>query len=404
MTSVLIQRILENQKKIQSNRSKYSTGMGAEPKIRTDLVFPILAAIGWTVDTNSVEVEYELDSGIADLVLNKEEPVFVIETKALGKGIGSESGAAIQLLDYMIDLDLHYGSTTDGARWILYSRSGRRAKLEWKIDLLRDTPAYCERLLMQLSSGEITAIDANLTNSKKRYEVISETWEHLRNNNEDLIKYLSQILKERVEAAIPDIGEDEIEHFITERYSNRLPILSDGKIDNKPPITQIPSKVRPKKEATKRRTRDGETESSPTYWLTPVRSTSKETAEEHLQWLVGEDKLYAYGDRTPGRKKLKPGDWLCFYASGKRKGVVGHAMVSSKPVKRTYAKLNDPQKYPWIFKVDNVSLYLDNPVYLDGELLPKLSFFKNREIDAYWGTYVVTTRRITKQDFKLLTR
>ena len=42
--------------------------------------------------------------------------------------------------------------------------------------------------------------------------------------------------------------------------------------------------------------------------------------------LVGEAHVYAFGDKTPGRKRLKPQDWICFYANGI--GVIGHAKGS----------------------------------------------------------------------------
>ncbi|MBI4302700.1 MAG: EVE domain-containing protein, partial [Chloroflexi bacterium] len=56
------------------------------------------------------------------------------------------------------------------------------------------------------------------------------------------------------------------------------------------------------------------------YWLTPVKADKAETAEEVIQTLVGRERVYAFGERTPGRKHLKAGDWICFYATGK--GVV----------------------------------------------------------------------------------
>ena len=68
-----------------------------------------------------------------------------------------------------------------------------------------------------------------------------------------------------------------------------------------------------------------------TYWLTSVRADDVQTAEEVIQTLVGDEGVYAFGERTPGRNQIKPGDWMCFYAIGK--GVVAHAQVSSAPEK-----------------------------------------------------------------------
>jgi hypothetical protein len=54
-------------------------------------------------------------------------------------------------------------------------------------------------------------------------------------------------------------------------------------------------------------------------------------AEEGIQTLVGQEKIYASGERTPGRKHIKPGDWICFYAT--TKGVMAHARITMKAEK-----------------------------------------------------------------------
>jgi hypothetical protein len=63
------------------------------------------------------------------------------------------------------------------------------------------------------------------------------------------------------------------------------------------------------------------------YWLTSVKSDEKATAEDTVKLLVGREHVYAFGDGTPGRKLIKPGDWICFYATGK--GIIAHAKITS---------------------------------------------------------------------------
>ena len=65
--------------------------------------------------------------------------------------------------------------------------------------------------------------------------------------------------------------------------------------------------------------------------MPPINLPRKRT-KVGIQTLVRDTSLYAFGERTPGRGKLKPGDWMCFYASGK--GVAAHAKVSSAPEKK----------------------------------------------------------------------
>jgi len=138
------------------------------------------------------------------------------------------------------------------------------------------------------------------------------------------------------------------------------------------------------------------------YWLTPVKSDKERKADEVVKTLVSESGIYAFGDRTPGRNHLKPGDWICFYATGK--GVIGHAKVMSRPDKNPHPKVIDSEKYPWTFRVGEAKLYLDNPIKIDAELRKILDAFKGKDLGKHWGLFVRATNKISENDFKLLTR
>ena len=139
-----------------------------------------------------------------------------------------------------------------------------------------------------------------------------------------------------------------------------------------------------------------------TCWLTPVKSTDQETAEDCIERLVGEEHLYAFGEKTPGRKGIKPNDWICFYASGT--GVVAHARVTSSPKKEPHPKVRDSERYPWTFSLDGAELYLSKPVVLDATARSQLDAFKSRDPNNPWSWFVQSTHPITKNDFGLLTR
>ncbi|MDI6886757.1 MAG: EVE domain-containing protein, partial [archaeon] len=143
-------------------------------------------------------------------------------------------------------------------------------------------------------------------------------------------------------------------------------------------------------------------ESEVAYWLTPVKSDEEETAEEVIQTLVGHERIYAFGERTPGRRHLKPGDWMCFYAT--TKGVVAHGKVLSAPVKKPHRKVRDPETYPWVFRLDNVQLYLNDPIVLDATVRSQLHAFQGRNLNRSWAWFVQATRRIDEYDFNILTR
>ena len=156
-------------------------------------------------------------------------------------------------------------------------------------------------------------------------------------------------------------------------------------------------------EETKEETTEKEeiTEAERQYWLTPVKSDEEQTADECIQRLVGEEKIYAFGERTPGRRHLKQGDYICFYSTGK--GVIAHAQIASRPERKEHPKVRDSERYPWVFRVKDVHLYLENPVVIDAALRSKLDAFKNRELNKAWAWFVQATRKITESDFKVLT-
>jgi len=143
-------------------------------------------------------------------------------------------------------------------------------------------------------------------------------------------------------------------------------------------------------------------EVEPAYWLTPVRSDEEQTAEEVIQTLVGQERIYAFGERTPGRKHLKPGDWICFYATGK--GVVGHARVVSTPEKNLHPAVRNSEMYPWVFRLDEAQLYLEEPVVIDAALRSSLDAFRDRDPNTSWAWFVQATRKVTEHDFGILTR
>lgn len=141
----------------------------------------------------------------------------------------------------------------------------------------------------------------------------------------------------------------------------------------------------------------------PAYWLCPVASEADAPAEEVVHKLVGEEKIWAFGNRTPGRQEIKPGDWICFYASGK--GVVAHAQVASYPEKKPHAAVRHSDQYSWTFRLRNPVLYLDNPVVIDPELRVKLDSFAGRDPNKAWAWFVQATRKLpSEKDFLLLTR
>ena len=120
-----------------------------------------------------------------------------------------------------------------------------------------------------------------------------------------------------------------------------------------------------------------------------------------VQIYVGQAHVYAFGDTTPGRKRIKPGDWICFY--GLRKGVIAHARVVSFPEKREDSPIRNSKRYPWVFDLDSVNLYLEKPVLIDSALRRTLDAYIKKDPEKRWAWLVQTTRKISRSDFFRLT-
>jgi len=135
------------------------------------------------------------------------------------------------------------------------------------------------------------------------------------------------------------------------------------------------------------------------YWLTPVKSDAERTADESIKSLLGEANIYAFGDKTPGRRHLKTGDHICFYSAGK--GVVAHAHVASRPKRKKSTHRSEQSQ--WVFQVTDVHLYLEAPIIIDAALRSRLDAFKNSDPGKSWAWFVHATRKITENDFNVLT-
>jgi len=164
-------------------------------------------------------------------------------------------------------------------------------------------------------------------------------------------------------------------------------------------ITHLVAEKSEIKEETENKTQESVEERQ--YWMAPVKEEEEQTAEEVIKSLVVENKIYALGERTPGRTKIKPGDFICFYAC--RKGIVVHAEVASFPEKKPHPKVSHPDLYPWTIKLKNVKEYFDKPIVIDAELRSKLEAFSKSDPKRPWAWFVKATRKVSKKDFMTLT-
>lgn len=140
-----------------------------------------------------------------------------------------------------------------------------------------------------------------------------------------------------------------------------------------------------------------------TYLLTPVSDETEATAKDTITRLLNAG-WYVFGDKTPGRKRLKPGDRICFYESGV--GVVAEAEVSSVPERKPPSAkgvVKSLDKFPWSFKLTNVRFFFDAPIAIHADLRSKLDAFAGRDSSQPWAWFVQGTKIVGEHDFAVLT-
>lgn len=137
------------------------------------------------------------------------------------------------------------------------------------------------------------------------------------------------------------------------------------------------------------------------FLITPVSDREEAPGDQVIRKLL-ESGWYVFGESTAGRKHLKPGDHVCFYWS--KIGVVAEAEVASVPEKRRLPQVQEPERFPWAFKVRAPRFFFDEPVVIDAARRSQLDAFKGRDAEGSWSWLVQGTRRVTEHDFKVLTR
>jgi hypothetical protein len=136
------------------------------------------------------------------------------------------------------------------------------------------------------------------------------------------------------------------------------------------------------------------------FLLTSVGDEQDLPADKKLRTLL-DSGWYVFGESTPGRRRLKPGDRICFYR--RKVGIVAEAIVASVPELKDDLLYNpDPEKYPWAFRVHRTRYFFDKPIVTDAAFRSRLDAYKGRNVDVQWGWFFQGTSIVTEHDFKLL--
>jgi hypothetical protein len=109
-------------------------------------------------------------------------------------------------------------------------------------------------------------------------------------------------------------------------------------------------------------------------------------------------------ESTPGRKHLKAGDRVCFYAA--RVGVVAKAeIVGAADAVIPEEELPEPTEAGQpIYRVPLRSVeWLAAPVRVDEAVRGQLDAFQGRPPSAPWAWFIQSTSRLSERDFDVLT-
>jgi hypothetical protein len=133
---------------------------------------------------------------------------------------------------------------------------------------------------------------------------------------------------------------------------------------------------------------------APTYWLIPAGKQGGVSAAGHLRaWL---DKgFWGLGPNTPGRKALRVGDHVAFYAAQSHE-VMAHARIAGEATVPGSGQPSGDVVYK--LPLTDIS-WLEPPIKLDSVKRASLDAYAGKNPDGNWSFLVQTTRRLSEGDF-----
>lgn len=362
-----------------------SGGKLNEANTKASLITPLLGWLGWdTLSPDEVYLEWRRkprDEPVDYALLDSGKVVLLIEAKPLHDSLKTDKGWR----------QLAANGLNAGIRWC----ARMNGRLVVFVNLLHEAPIE-EKVFWVLDLAQVEEPDGiPLQEAADRLELLSKEALLRGKTDEAWDKWRGQV---KIDAAIQAVlrrPPDSLIEMVCDKAGDTQ-LLADIVTGRLRQIAEIAKQELPLLVPAKLKTDTGGEEEKPAYWITSVRAEKGLSAIEWVKQLVGEERRWAFGERTPGRDRIKPPDRICFYAKGK--GVVARAVVASKPEK-------DPKAaYPWVFRLRDPVLYLNEPVAIDAGLRSRLAAFKGKESHKSWAWFVQATRNVTEQDFGLLTR
>jgi hypothetical protein len=378
-----------------------------EATTRAHFLNPLLDALGYR-SIDDILFEWYLPDGKTfldyRLVVGGKARV-AVEAKALDVPVTDAHAA--QALSYAAILGDEWAVVTNAREWRLYhafAQAPLADKLILKIDLLGwESDSQFDAVFEQLwliskdafEAGDGPASWLALKNLDKLMRSV------LADPQSPEVRYLRGKLEQRGVS----VSTEQVAAWLKARIDGEANVAR-----TKPPKAESPTEkaapsATPSREsAATYATAKGADRIDEHYWLIPSGKQRGFSAAEHLKaWLT--NGFWGFGPSTPGRKAIRPGDWVCFYAAQ------AHEVLAYAQISGTLDKPVQPHEWPGpdapqgvVYKVPISGLvWLPVPIAVDAPLRARLDAFKGKDPGTGWSWLVQTTHRVTQSDFMLLT-
>ncbi|MBW8051436.1 MAG: hypothetical protein FVQ77_14065 [Cytophagales bacterium] len=231
----LLKELTERSKE---HRSYYERN---ETAVRTQLIDPILSALGW--DTSNPDYvkhnEATTDRDIPDYALfkNKQRKLFV-EAKNLKVDINNKKTIR-QIADYCYHHSTDYGVLTNGMNWLLFEtyQKDTGQRVVWSINFEKDN---LENALAKLDTLTFQNID-HLNELTKKLKMLDMAWTEIINDQDLLTNVLSKVVQNKIKERDQNLAfsSNEIKDYIAVKFQTK-DVLG---LETRPIITQAPPKT-----------------------------------------------------------------------------------------------------------------------------------------------------------------
>ena len=395
----------EVRKILQSVKDRLAQPGGAkvnEATTRAYFITPLLAALGYqSIDDVLFEVYLPDGKTFLDyrLVVGT-KPRVAVEAKALGVPVTDKDAA--QAVQYASLLGDQWSVVTNARVWRLYETFAQ----------------------VPLAEKHILTVDLVGWNSDAEFDAVFEQlWLTSRESFETDNGPASWLTSKKLDALLRNVLTDPASpevRYIKKRLLTHDVAVTDEQVaswlrtrlDSATPTAAV---VRPSWDPASTKTHQtSEPTSAPRYtsvdttatqhWLVPAGARKGTEAIDFLKMWLGRG-YWGFGERTPGRKAMRTGDHVCFYAS-KIHEVVAYAELAG-PIDKLIEASDWPEPEPPeqpLYKMPLANIvWLPHPTTLDAAVRSTLDAYSGKNPAGNWSFLVQTTRRLSAADFARLT-